>query len=367
MNRSTPWLLVGLLLVNLGLAATDAQANCLTTPRLTGVNLAGAEFNSSKLPGVIFKDYTYPSSAELTYIAAQNANVIRLPFRWERIQPQLNGPLDPAELKRLQTTISQARQLGLCVLLDVHNYGTYHAEPLITVALQDGFVALWLALAAQLDNSDYVALGLMNEPAHIPLITWATLAKRTLAALRAAGADHLVVVGGGGWNGLHSWFNEKDGYSNATAFADLNDPLNRSVIEVHQYADSYYAGMKQDCHPPEHFEPKFARIGQWAKDNELQLFLGEFGMDASTPCLQVLERFLQLMQSREWKGWTYWAAGSWWGNYPFALNTNAAAPSPQWIPLKTYFYRDEPVSAPLAPENRVPFQRTAPNDKPRLH
>lgn len=351
MKRLMRRLFIGLLLTSVGLAATSAQANCLTAPRLTGVNLAGAEFNSSKLPGVIFKDYTYPSSTELTYIAAQNANIIRLPFRWERIQPELNGALDPAELKRLQTTITQARQLGLCVLLDVHNYGTYHSKPLVTVPLQDGFVALWLALAAQLGNSDYVALGLMNEPAHMPLITWAALAKRTLAALRVAGADNLVVVGGGGWNGLHSWFNEQDGSSNATAFADLKDPLKRSIIEVHQYADSFYSGMKQDCHPPEHFEPKFARISQWARDNELQLFLGEFGMAATAPCMLVLERFLQLMQGKEWKGWTYWAAGSWWGDYPFALNTNITAPSQQWTPLKTYFYQGQTISPPLPPVN----------------
>lgn len=352
MNCLMRRLLNGLLLLITGFTITSVQASCLTAPRLTGVNVAGAEFNSKKLPGVASKDYTYPSLAELTYIAAQKANVIRLPFRWERIQPQLNAALDPAELKRLQTTINQARLLDLCVLLDVHNYGTYYAEPIVTNELQDGFVALWLALAEQLGNSDHVALGLMNEPAHIPLMAWATLAKRTLAALRTAGAENLVVIGGGGWNGLHSWFNEKDGISNAKAFADLDDPLKRSIIEVHQYADSFYAGSEEDCHSPEHFEPKFARISQWAKDHKQQLFLGEFGMDASASCLIVLERFLQLMRGTEWKGWTYWSAGGWWGNYPFALNTYAAAPSPQWALLKTYFYRDEPISPPLAPKNR---------------
>src|SRR5690606_5282286 len=66
-----------------------AHANtCLSSPRLTGVNIAGAEFNAKRLPGVIFKDYTYPKDSELAYIAAQGANVIRLPFRWERLQPE---------------------------------------------------------------------------------------------------------------------------------------------------------------------------------------------------------------------------------------------------------------------------------------
>jgi endoglucanase len=342
---------IAVLLASLGFTPTFIQAKCLDAPRLTGVNLAGAEFNSKKLPGEVFKDYTYPNTAEMTYIAAQGANIIRLPFRWERIQHQINAALDPGELKRLQNTINQAKALGFCVLLDVHNYATYHAEPIVTPVLQDGFVALWIALAAQLGNSEHVALGLMNEPAHMPLMEWAALAKRTLAALRTAGADNLVVIGGGDWNGLHSWFNEKDGNSNAKAFANLKDPLKRTIIEVHQYADSYYSGMGQDCHPPEHFEPRFARISQWAKDNNLQLLLGEFGVAATPPCLATLDRFLQLMQGSEWKGWTYWAAGSWWGSYPFALNANSATPSPQWDYLKTYFYRPQAVNPPLPPED----------------
>lgn len=348
MTKASTFLLT-LFLLTPALMPLDSWAGCLDKPRLTGVNLAGAEFNSRKLPGVIFKDYTYPSSKELTYIAAQGANIIRLPFRWERLQPTLGGAFDAAELKRIQNVVSQAQLLDMCVLLDVHNYAKYYAAPITTPEAQNAFTQLWVKLAEQLGNPDYVALGLMNEPAHIPLASWAALAKQTLAELRAAGATHLVMVGGGGWNGLHSWFSEKDGLSNAKAFADLKDPLNRSVIEVHQYADSYYSGTEQNCYPPDHFNPRFERIAQWAQENDLQLFLGEFGMAATDACLQTLERFLQLMEGNEWKGWSYWAAGSWWGNYPFALNTHSDTPSPQWIPLKNQFYRSDDISPPRPP------------------
>lgn len=333
------------------LIACTTHANCLDSARLTGVNLAGAEFNTKNLPGVVFKDYTYPKATELAFIAAQGANVIRLPFRWERLQRELNGPLDAAELKRLQTTIDQAKAQGLCVLLDVHNYAKYYGEPMTTAPLQNGFVAFWIALAAQMKDAEYVAFGLMNEPAHMPLNDWAVLAKRTLSELRKAGAQNLILVGGGSWNGLHSWFKGGEGNNNAEAFAGLNDPLKRTVIEVHQYADTYYSGTKLDCYPPEHFDSKFERIGQWAKDNQLQLFLGEFGMATTAPCLATLDRFLKLMAGSEWKGWTYWAAGGWWGTYAFALNSSATEPSPQWSYLKTYFYREPDISRPLPPEN----------------
>lgn len=339
------------LLLAVGFTASATWASCLDKPRLTGVNLAGAEFNTKKLPGTIFKDYTYPNSKEMAYIANQGANIIRLPFRWERLQPSLNGGFDAAELKRIQNTVTQAQANDLCVLLDVHNYAKYYSDAITAPEMQEAFVQFWVKLAQQVNNPDYVALGLMNEPAHIPLATWAALAKRTLAGLRESGANHLVVVGGGGWNGLHSWFSESNGVSNAKAFADIKDPLNRIAIEAHQYADSYYSGTALDCHPPSHFEPRFARISQWAKDNNLRLFLGEFGMAATEPCLQTLERFLQLMEGTEWLGWTYWAAGSWWGSYAFALNTDSPTPSAQWSLLKNYFYRAN-TSPPHAPTQR---------------
>ncbi|MDZ4262448.1 MAG: glycoside hydrolase family 5 protein [Pseudomonadota bacterium] len=344
MNRLPGWILLLALLVS-----ANSGAGCLDKTRLTGINLAGAEFNSKKLPGVIFKDYTYPSTKELAFVAAQGANIIRLPFRWERLQPRLGMAFDAAELKRLQTTIHQAQLQDLCVLLDVHNYAKYYGDPITSRAHQDAFVHLWVELATQLGNPEYVALGLMNEPAYIPVADWAALAKRTLSALRAAELTHLVMVGGGGWNGLHSWFSEKDGNSNAKAFAGLKDPLKRTVVEVHQYADRYYSGTAQDCYPSVHFDLPFARIGQWAQDNNLQLFLGEFGMAATKPCLQTLEHFLLLMRGSEWKGWSYWAGGSWWGNYPFALNSDVLKPSPQWAPLKAAFFLGDDQSPPQPP------------------
>ncbi|RZA00362.1 MAG: hypothetical protein EOO68_11395 [Moraxellaceae bacterium] len=85
------------------LAPFVSAAGCLDAPRLTGINQAGAEFNSTKLPGEIHKDYTYPVAADLAFIAAQGANVIRLPIRWERIQPTVLTPLNPAELLRLHS------------------------------------------------------------------------------------------------------------------------------------------------------------------------------------------------------------------------------------------------------------------------
>lgn len=321
----------------------SASASCLNVPRLTGVNLAGAEFNSKALPGVVNKDYTYPSISELAYIAEQGANVIRLPFRWERIQHEKFSPLNSAELKRLRDTVNAANAHGLCVILDVHNYAKYHGEELDgNSELHTALVDVWLRLAREFKDPAATAFGLMNEPAYMPIPEWATLAKRILSELRKEGARNMVLIAGGHWSGLHDWFVVRNGQSNATAFADVRDPLARTVLEVHQYADEHYSGSKTECHPPDHFSSRFTRITDWARDNNQQLFLGEFGMPQNELCLETMEHFLTLMQGDVWKGWTYWAAGRWWGNYPLAVSTNVNTVSPQWNIMKNYFYPDKP-------------------------
>ncbi|OLG97535.1 cellulase, partial [Xanthomonas oryzae pv. oryzae] len=57
--------------------------------KYVGVNLSGAEFNSRKKPGTLFKDYTYPAASDFSYFAGKGMNTIRLPFLWERVQPAL--------------------------------------------------------------------------------------------------------------------------------------------------------------------------------------------------------------------------------------------------------------------------------------
>lgn len=338
----------------LTLLSFTTRASCLDQQRLTGVNLAGAEFGSSTLPGIAFKNYVYPNATELAYIADKGANVIRLPFRWERLQPQAKTPLNAAELQLIQNTVAQAKAKGLCVLLDVHNYAKYYSDSLAAnIPLQDAFVDLWLRLAVVFNDPEATVFGLMNEPVNMPVEEWAALSKRTLAALRAAQSSNWVFIAGGRWSGAHDWF--AGSVSNASQFANLHDPLHRTILEVHQYADQNFSGTQLECRPASDFDPIFTKITAWAKDNGQQLFLGEFGTPQTPACLSALTRILQLLDPSAWKGWTYWAAGGWWGSYPLALSTKPDAVSPQWPILQTYFYSTNPAaSSQSAPSNPNP-------------
>src|SRR4026207_2185032 len=89
--------------------------------RFVGVNLAGAEFGDSNLPGTYNQHYTYPTTVEVDYFLSKGMNLIRLPFRWERLQPIANGPFDGVELGRIQALVNHVASRGGYVLLDPHN------------------------------------------------------------------------------------------------------------------------------------------------------------------------------------------------------------------------------------------------------
>lgn len=322
-----------------GLAAPLAAASCGQDVALKGVNLSGAEFNGNKLPGVLNKDYVYPKEAEFDYFASIGANVIRLPFRWERIQPSLSGELDPAELHHLEKTVAMAKARGMCLILDVHNYGTYRGKPIGSPEVPvQAFIDLWTRLAAKFGDPAVVMFGLMNEPFKVPIAQWASTAQQTVDAIRKSGAENLILVSGGRWSGVHEWEKLKSGASNANAFARFRDPLNRSWIEVHQYADPHYAGTRETCVPAANFTRMFANITRWAKANNQRLFLGEFGIPANPACLEALDAMLaQMKDETVWRGWTYWAAGSWLGRYPLNASPQNGRDAPQTGILKRYF------------------------------
>lgn len=325
------------------LAATAAHAACGDGRPLTGVNLAGAEFKARQLPGVIGKDYGYPGPAEIGYFAAKGATAIRLPVLWERVQPELMGELDAAQVKAIAAVLAGAAGRDLCVILDIHNYGGYRGNPVGSDEVPEAaFIDLWRRLAQRFPDESRVALDLMNEPKSLPIARWAGVAQATVKALREAGSRHLILVSGGRWSGVHDWFKGGlGGTSNAEAFAGFEDPLARSALEVHQYADANHSGTGASCLPPENFDAMFRELTAWAGSHHQRLFLGEFGVPASPECLAALQRMLDLATDRKvWLGWTYWAGGSRWGGYPLSIAPRGdGSDAPQMAVVEKYLGR----------------------------
>eukprot|EP00727_Mastigamoeba_balamuthi_P002764 m51a1_g12485 putative endoglucanase (132) ;mRNA; r:85-529 len=105
-------------------------AACAAAPlQLTGVSLAGAEFNEGAMPGTYNTDYGYPTTAEVDFfVSNKGMNFIRIPFRWDRLQRTLGADFDQEELSRLTTLVNYATGKGAHVLLDPHNYAEWQKK-----------------------------------------------------------------------------------------------------------------------------------------------------------------------------------------------------------------------------------------------
>jgi endoglucanase len=304
-----------------------------------GVNLAGAEFGETKLPGTFGVDFTYPTASSANYFQGKGMNLVRLPFRWERLQPTLNQALDTAELTRLKDFVQKVTSSGVTVLLDPHNYARYKGSLIGSSAVPDSaFADFWSRLASEFKSNSKVAFGLMNEPHTMPTEQWLTSANAALAAIRTAGATNLVTVPGNGYSGAHSWEQDWYGTSNATVMKGIKDPGNNMIFEVHQYLDSDSSGTSASCVSGTIGSERLTKFTAWLRANGYRAILGEFAGGNNDTCNKAVSDMLTYMQTHNdvWSGWTWWAAGPWWGNYIYSIEPTGSTDKPQMKVLEPF-------------------------------
>lgn len=283
-----------------------------------GVNLSGLEFGNGYRA---FYDYANPGREHFDYWGQDvGANIVRIPFKWERLQSEAGGALNQQYLNFLKEAVNNANANGMTAILDLHNYAEYHGQKLTnSTALSD----VWTKLGNEFSGNDSVWLNLMNEPYNISAQSWANISQDVVNALRGQGIDNKILLSGTEWSGAHSWINS----GNAAAYANFVDPLDNYAFDVHQYLDQWSSGMNGLAVQGAGTNSLIA-ITQWAEANGHQLFLGEIG--AANPniagqqyALSELNNLFTYMESHSgaWLGWTLWGAGPWWpDNYHFNIN-----------------------------------------------
>ncbi len=299
---------------------------------LKGVNLAGAAFSPTKLPGVYGQDFIFPTQSEIDYFTAKGMNVFRISILWERLQPKLNGPLDPDEVVRLKSFIAKSNQNGASVIIDLHNYGRYDGVAISnSPALAAGFADVWAKLARQFGANKTVLFGLMNEPQLDQATDWQADVQQAIDAIRKAGATNRILVSGTQWDSA-AGFADVSG----NALGSLNDPAHRLIFEVHEYFDVDSSGTAADCVDQAQAIQRLAPFTQWLRQTGNQGFLGEFGVSRDPACLRVLHGVLDYLHRNAdvWTGWTYWAAGPAWGDYMFTIEPENGEDRPQMLVLE---------------------------------
>jgi endoglucanase len=314
-----------------------AEFNAETT--YYGVNLAGGAFGNKKLPGRYGYDYTYPKADEMDYFIEKGMTVFRLPFRWERLQRDLQSSLDDAELQRITAVVNYATSKGILVILDIHNYARYHGDIVggDNVSFED-LSDVWKRIAAHFKDNSGVVIGLMNEPHGLPTEQWRDAANIAISAIRSAGFEHLVLVPGNGYSGAHAWHSNWYGTPNSKLMTTIVDPADNFAFDLHQYFDADSSGTSPMCVSAEVGVKRLTKVTNWMRNNNYKAFLGEFGVADNDTCNQALTNALEYMNNNSdvWIGWTWWAAGAWWGDYPFSLTPKNNQDKPQMAILESF-------------------------------
>ncbi len=303
----------------------------------TGVSLAGGEFDDPK-PGVrpvYGQKYIYPSPEEMTYFAGKGVNIIRFPFHWMDLQPALSQPLDPDVLARIKSAVKAATDRGLVVLLDPHDYARYSGKVIGSPEVPDAaFADFWGRTAAQFKDNPRVWLGLMNEPHDLANAQWLGAANAAIAAIRKSGAHNLILVPGDAWTGAHSWISS----GNAQTMLGVIDPQHHFIYEVHQYLDADSSGTKPEAVSATIGSERLREFTLWCRLHHQRGFLGEFGSADNPTAAAATGDMLRFTEANQdvWVGFTWWAAGAWWGDYMFTLEPKNGVDRPQMATLRPH-------------------------------
>lgn len=301
-------------------------------PMLQGVNLGLPSASPGALPGKHGTHYLWPTPEEVGIYANWGATALRIPFLWERMQPSLLKPFNPEELALLDAVVKAGAERRVTIVIDVHNFGRYRGQLVGSDEVPaQAFEDFWKRMALHYKKQPYVAFGLMNEPFKQGASDWAGLAQRGIDAIRATGARQLILVPGTRWTGAHSWLAEGSGGSNAEALKNIRDPADNFAFELHQYFDKDSSGTHPECVDADVGVERLRAVTGWLRETGRQGFLGEFGASRSDVCLEALGNVLRYMADNRdvWRGWTYWAAAKWFGNYMFNVYPPDGARFPQ--------------------------------------
>jgi len=285
-----------------------------------GVNLAGAEHDGRNLPGEYVTHYEYPGADVIGAYAAAGCTLVRLPFRWERLQRRLFSDLDLGERQRLTAAVDAARANGLAVVLDPHNYAGYRlwyrdgethkiGSAAVPVA---AFADFWSRLAAPFAGDPGVLFGLMNEPQGIAIEPWRDAAQAAIDAIRGAGAGNPVLVPSNDWTGGHTWFRD----DKHRVLETLRDPAGRLAWEAHQYLDGDNSGTHPTVVRPAIGPERLDRLTAWARARGERVFLGETNagdrnaLDRTSAAWRALTTLIDyLLANRDvWLGAALWCS-----------------------------------------------------------
>jgi hypothetical protein len=181
-----------------------------------------------------------PNAATIRFVASLGIKTVRLPFRWESIQPVRRAALEPGYLAKYQAAVAACDDVGMKVIVDLHNFASYvegtSTAPIVR-RLGDGNLTtddltdVWGRLSAVFRGDPRVyAYELMNEPYAMPggAPAWQDASQALVSSLRAAGDMSLLLVSGYDYQAASRWV-----VNHPASW--ITDPIDRFLYCAHAY------------------------------------------------------------------------------------------------------------------------------------
>lgn len=207
-------------------------------------------------------------------------------------------------------------------MTDPHNYMRYgdpsalpNSGPIIgdtsdpKAATTAQFGAFWGEMANRLKHNPRVMYGLMNEPHDMSTALVLENDQAAIDAIREAGATSLICAPGNSYTGGHAWFkSSQNDEPSADYLGRLQDPLNNTAIDIHEYLDYNFSGGNVEC--VNSFQDKLPPLTNWLRENGLKAIVSEFGGSNTTGCATMLQDAVQyIAENDEYIGLAAWASG----------------------------------------------------------
>ena len=215
-------------------------------------------------------------------IASAGFNLVRVPIRWNAHAMDISPyTIDTAFFDRVDWVINQAFANNLSIIVNIHHYNELMADP---EGHKDRFLQLWQQISQQYQNySQSLIFEVLNEPHdNLTNTLWNQYLQEAIDIIRITNPDRTLILGPTNWN-------------NVWALTDLVLPQNDSNIVVtfhfyspfeftHQGAEwvsgsnawlgENWTGSQSE---KDLINNEFDIAINWAKTNNKNLFLGEFG------------------------------------------------------------------------------------------
>lgn len=252
----------------------------------------GGDGIAGGLPGKHGTHYNFPNLDEWNLAAAQGFKRARVGFLWERAirGGAGSGQLDEAHMQLMDQTAAWAKQVGMTILWDMHNYTGYSTTNKSGDRKRIGsgvsIEALgndWKVIARRLEsNATTKAVTYGYDLQNEPIIDWDVWKQALQYAVTQVGSisDKVLACEGIAYSSTINWVKLNPGMENIT------HPKGKQYLEFHghMYLDERSSGFyttaqdNKDQFDPLIGQKRIASAHEWAKKHGLKFCVGEINV-----------------------------------------------------------------------------------------